>query len=36
VSTALADEVRANARLEILGEAVPITFDADLGLVPLG
>jgi hypothetical protein len=35
VSTALADEVRANARLEILGEAVPITFDADLGLVPL-
>jgi hypothetical protein len=36
VSTALADEVRANARLEIFGEAVPITFDADLGLVPLG
>jgi len=35
VSTSLADEVRANARLEILGEAVPITFDADLGLVPL-
>ena len=35
VSTALADEVRANARLEILGEPVPITFDADLGLVPL-
>lgn len=35
VSTALADEVRANARLEILGDAVPITFDADLGLVPL-
>jgi hypothetical protein len=36
VSTALADEVRANARLEILGEAVPITFDSELGLVPLG
>lgn len=36
VSTALADEVRANARLEIFGEVVPITFDADLGLVPLG
>lgn len=35
VSTALLDEVRANPRLEILGEPVPITFDAELGLVPL-
>lgn len=35
VSTSLSDEVRANPRLEILGEPVAITFDADLGLVSL-
>jgi hypothetical protein len=35
VSSALLDEVRANPRLEILGEPVPITFDVELGLVPL-
>ncbi len=33
-SRALLDEVRANPRLEVLSEPVPIGYDADLNLIP--